>query len=142
LKTMGADLGFTFTGGPDAMIWNTFDCHRLLHWAEKADVDHSRAHALKMALFTAHFTRGEPLNRHETLIAAAATAGLEASAAREVLESGRYADEVRATERWWREEQDITAVPAIIFNGKYAILGGQPPATFVKVIKRIVAGDV
>jgi predicted DsbA family dithiol-disulfide isomerase len=130
--------GFTFAGGPDAMIWNTFDCHRLLHWAEKA----GNAHALKMALFDAHFTRGQPLNDPETLIAAARAAGLDADAARDVLDSGRYAEDVRANQRWWREEQDITAVPAIIFNGKYAIMGGQPPATFEKVIRRIVAGEI
>lgn len=138
IKAMGEQLGFSFKGGPDAMIWNTFDCHRLLHWAEKA----GRAHALKMALFTAHFSNAEPLNDAETLVRAAASVGLDADAAREVLDSGRYADEVRATEAWWREEQDIHAVPAIIFNGKYAIMGGQPPATFVKVIRRIVAGEV
>ena len=81
IKSMGENLGFTFKGGPDSMIWNTFDCHRLLHWAERA----GKAHALKMALFEAHFTRAEPLNSHETLIAAAVTAGLDASAARDVL---------------------------------------------------------
>jgi predicted DsbA family dithiol-disulfide isomerase len=138
IKTMGEQLGFTFKGGPDAMIWNTHDCHRLLHWAEKA----GKAHELKTALFEAHFSRAEPLNSFDTLVGAASAAGLDAAAAREVLDSGRYADEVTAAQRWWREEQDITAVPAIIFNGKYAVLGGQPPATFEKVIRRIVAGEV
>ncbi|WP_303782665.1 DsbA family oxidoreductase [Sandarakinorhabdus limnophila] len=138
IKSMGENLGFTFKGGPDSMIWNTFDCHRLLHWAERA----GKAHALKMALFEAHFTRAEPLNDAETLIRAAVSAGLDANAARDVLDSDRYADDVRAAEAWWRDEQDITAVPAIIFNGKYAIMGGQPPATFVKVIQRILAGEV
>lgn len=138
IKTMGEQLGFSFRGGPDSMIWNTHDCHRLLHWAELA----GRAHQLKTALFEAHFTRGEPLNDSETLISAAATAGLSADAARDVLVSGRYAAEVRADQAFWREEQDIHAVPAIIFNGKYAIMGGQPPATFEKVIRRIVAGEV
>jgi predicted DsbA family dithiol-disulfide isomerase len=138
IKAMGEQLGFTFKGGPDAMIWNTHDCHRLLHWAEKA----GKAHQLKTALFEAHFSRAEPLNDPETLVRAASAVGLDAAAAREVLGSGRYADEVNAAQRWWREEQDITAVPAIIFNGKYAVLGGQPPATFEKVIRRIVAGDV
>ncbi|WP_353218182.1 DsbA family oxidoreductase [Sandarakinorhabdus sp.] len=142
IKTMGENLGFTFKGGPDSMIWNTFDCHRLLHWAEKAGPERSLAHALKMALFEAHFTNAQPLNDPETLITAATTAGLDPDAAREVLASGRYADDVRTAEHWWREEQDISAVPAIIFNGKYAIMGGQPPATFVKVIRRIVAGEV
>ncbi len=138
IKQMGAALGFTFAGGPDAMIWNTFDCHRLLHWAEKA----GKSHALKTALFDAHFTRAEPLNNAETLISAARDAGLDANAARDVLDSGRYAEEVRANQRWWRDEQDISAVPAIIFNGKYAVLGGQPPEMFEKVIRRIVAGEV
>ena len=141
IKSMGEGLGFPFKGGPDSMIWNTFDCHRLLHWAQKAGGS-AQAHALKMALFEAHFTRGEPLNDPETLIAAATAAGLNAEAARDVLTSGRYAEEVRAAEGWWRDEQDISAVPAIIFNGKYAIMGGQPPATFAKVIRRIVAGEM
>jgi predicted DsbA family dithiol-disulfide isomerase len=138
IKAMGTQLGFTFNGGPDARIWNTHDCHRLLHWAERA----GKAHALKTALFEAHFTRGEPLNDPETLVAAASAVGLDADAARDVLSSGRYAAEVRADQAFWREEQDIHAVPAIIFNGKYAIMGGQPPATFEKVIRRIVAGHI
>ena len=138
IKAMGEQLGFAFRGGPDSMIWNTFDCHRLLHWAQLA----GRACELKMALFEAHFSRAEPLNDSATLTAAAAVAGLDSAAAAEVLASGRYADEVRATEHFWRDEQDITAVPAIIFNGKYAIMGGQPAATFAKVIKRILAGEV
>ena len=138
IKAMGEQLGFAFKGGPDSMIWNTFDCHRLLHWAERA----GKAHALKMALFEAHFTRAQPLNDSETLIRAAASVGLDADATRDVLASGRYADDVRAAEAWWRDEQDISAVPAIIFNGKYAIMGGQPAATFEKVIRRIVAGEI
>ncbi|MBU6165246.1 MAG: DsbA family oxidoreductase [Alphaproteobacteria bacterium] len=137
IKAMGEQLGFVFRGGPDAMIWNTHDCHRLLHWAQLA----GRAHGLKTALFEAHFSRAEPLNDPETLVRAAVSAGLDAAAAREVLASGRYADEVDAQQRWWREEQDVHAVPAIIFNGKYAILGGQPAATFEKVIGRIIAGE-
>mgnify|MGYP002780022706 CR=1 FL=1 len=141
IKAMGEQLGFTFKGGPEAMIWNTHDCHRLLHWAEKAGGS-AAAHALKTALFEAHFSRAEPLNDPETLVRAATAAGLDGNAAREVLASGRYADEVNAAQAWWRQEQDIHAVPAIIFNGKYAILGGQPPATFEKVIRRIVAGEV
>ena len=138
IKAMGEQLGFTFKGGPDAMIWNTHDCHRLLHWAEKA----GKAHSVKSALFEAHFSRAEPLNDPEVLVAAASSAGLDAEAAREVLASGRYAEEVKAAQNWWRHEQDIHAVPAIIFNGKFAVMGGQPPATFEKVIRRIVAGEV
>ena len=138
IKAMGEDLGFAFKGGPDSMIWNTFNCQRLLHWAQRA----GKAHDVKMALFEAHFTRAEPLSDPDTLIRAAASVRLDGDAAREVLASGRYADEVRANERWWRDEQDITAVPAIIFDGKYAVVGGQPAVAFEKVIRRILAGEV
>ena len=138
IRDMGAALGFTFKGGPEARIWNTFDCHRLLHWAGLA----GRGHALKTALFEAHFSRGEPLNDPEVLVAAAVQAGLDGDAAREVLASGRYGEEVRGIAAWWRQEQDIHAVPAIIFDGKYAILGGQPAGVFEKVIRRIAAGEV
>lgn len=139
IRDMGAELGFTFRGGPESRIWNTFDCHRLLHWAGRAAPEAERA--LKMALFEAHFTNGEPLNDPETLVRAAATAGLDGDGARDVLVSGRYAREVREAEAMWRDA-DINAVPAIIFNGRHAIVGGQPAEVFEKVIRRIAAGEV
>jgi predicted DsbA family dithiol-disulfide isomerase len=140
IREMGAALGFAFKGGADARIWNSHDCHRLLHWAGKVGTD--AAKRLKMALFEAHFSRGEAMNDHQVLVAAAIAAGLDGAAAAEVLASGRYSEEVLAAEAFWRDGQDVHAVPAIIFNGKYAIMGGQPAAVFEKVIRRIAAGEV
>src|SRR5690606_27517125 len=34
IKDHGAALGFTFNTSPESRIWNTFDAHRLLHWAD------------------------------------------------------------------------------------------------------------
>lgn len=132
IRQMGAELGFTFAGGPEARIWNTFDCHRLLHWAGRA----GRQQALKEALFAAHFTRGEALAEPAVLVAAAAEAGLDPEAAGEVLASGRYADEVRTESAFWRD-QGITAVPAIVFDGQYAVLGGQPVDTFERFLRKL-----
>lgn len=132
IRQMGADLGFTFTAGPDMRIWNTFDCHRLLHWAGRA----GRQQALKEALFTAYFTRGEALANRQVLIAAAAAAGLDRDAAGDVLDSGHYADDVRAEAAFWRD-RGITAVPAIVFDGRYAVLGGQPVDTFERFLRKL-----
>src|SRR5262249_53517295 len=52
IKQAGESLGFTFNYSPDSRIWNTFDAHRLLHWAESE----GRALPLKAALFKANFT--------------------------------------------------------------------------------------
>jgi predicted DsbA family dithiol-disulfide isomerase len=136
LKDAAAAHNFEINSGPNSRIWNSFDCHRLLHWAGLISPAHQRA--LKLALFEAHFTHGEVMNDHDVLVAAATKASLDAEAAAEVLSTGRYAEEVRAEQSQWRAA-DINAVPAIIFNRQYLILGGQPPEAFENIIRKIAA---
>ena len=133
IRRSGEALGFTFNYGPESRIWNTFDAHRLLHWAGLV----GRQRKLKEALFESNFTRQEPTNDPDALVRAAAAAGLDGEAAREVLASGRYADEVRADEVKW-QRAGINAVPSVIFEGRWLIQGGQPPETFVQAIRQIV----
>ena len=109
IRASAAELGFTMATTRDSRIWNTFDCHRLLHWAALE----GRQPELKMALFTAHFTEQQSLADPEVLVEAAIAAGLDGNAARQVLESGTYIAEVRRDERFWRE-QGVNAVPAIV----------------------------
>ncbi len=134
IRTTAETLGFAMNTGPESRIWNTFDCHRLLHWAGLE----GRQAELKMALFTAHFSEGRDLSDAQVLIDAAVAAGLDAATARDVLETGRYIDDVRRDEHFWRE-QGIAAVPAIVIDGKYLISGGQPVAAFEKAIRAIAA---
>ena len=61
--------GFEMKMGETSRIWNTFDAHRLLHWAGTVGAAEQRA--LKAALFTAHFTDGKPLPDAEVLAEAA-----------------------------------------------------------------------
>ena len=131
----GAAVGFTFNYGPDSRIWNTFDAHRLLHWAELE----GRALELKQALFKATFTDQRPSSDPAALVDAAREAGLDADAAREVLASGAYADDVRAHEDYWRQ-RGINAVPSIIFNQRWLIQGGQPTQVFERAIRDIITG--
>jgi predicted DsbA family dithiol-disulfide isomerase len=134
IRARAAEVGFTMATTPDSRIYNTFDAHRLLHWAGLE----GRQLQLKHALFEAYFTRGENPSDHEVLVAAAERAGLDPAAAREVLASGRFADHVRNLERqWW--EAGISSVPAVIINEKYLISGGQPAATFERALRSIAA---
>ena len=134
IRTSAAAFGFAMNSGSDSRIWNTFDCHRLLHWAGLS----GHQAALKLALFTTHFSDGANLGDPEVLVAAAVAAGLDADAAREILASGAYADDVRRDEAFWRQ-QGISAVPAIVIDGKYLITGGQPVEAFEKAIRSIAA---
>ncbi|KPF71011.1 disulfide bond formation protein DsbA [alpha proteobacterium AAP81b] len=137
IRDAAAEFGFVMKGGPDSRIWNSFDAHRLLHWAE----GQGRQADLKLALFEAYFSRGENISDADLLVATAASVGLDGAAARDVLTSGAYAAEVRADEAYW-QEQGITAVPAIIFDRQFAVLGGQPVEAFERVIRKIIAKRV
>ncbi len=134
IRSSAAAFGFAMNTTPDSRIWNSFDSHRLLHWAGLE----GRQAELKMALFTAHFTQGRNLGEAGVLVDAARAAGLDGDAAQRVLASGAYIDEVRRDEKFWRD-QGIHAVPAIVIDGKYLITGGQPPEAFEKAIRSIAA---
>ncbi|SIT38582.1 DSBA oxidoreductase [Paraburkholderia ribeironis] len=132
IRERGASVGFVF--GPRTRVYNTFDAHRLLHWAGIE----GRQLALKQALLRAYHGDGKDPSNHDVLVEAAQSIGLDAAKAREVLSNGTYADEVRAEERN-NHEMGIQSVPAIIFNGRYLVTGGQPADEFVRIIKEILA---
>ncbi|MBR7619623.1 DsbA family oxidoreductase [Phenylobacterium sp. 20VBR1] len=134
IHARAAEVGFTMKTGPESRIYNTFDAHRLLHWA---GIVGGQAE-LKRALFDAYFTNGQSPADHDTLVAVAEIAGLDGAQAREVLASGRYADEVRAAERKW-QMAGISAVPAVVINDRYLISGGQPAAAFEQALRTIAA---
>lgn len=134
IRQRAAEVGFDMRMGPDSRIWNTFDAHRLLHWAGETAPD--RQAALKRALFTAHFTDNRNITDARVLTEAAEAAGLDRAEAGEVLASGRYAQAVRAAEDLWRA-RGITSVPAVVVEGKYLISGGQPAAAFEQALRQI-----
>jgi predicted DsbA family dithiol-disulfide isomerase len=130
-------LGFTIALSPDdGRVYNTFDAHRLLHWAGLE----GRQRELKLALFEAYFTNCLNLGDHGVLADAAERAGLDRNAAADVLASSRYAEEVRTAERFW-QSKGISAVPAIVVNQRHLISGGQPADAFESAIRKI-AGEI
>jgi predicted DsbA family dithiol-disulfide isomerase len=132
LRTRGADLGFEFRFGERSRIYNTFDAHRLLHFAEGT----GKQLALKEALFAAYFTEGRDPSDHEVLADVATKVGLEPARVRQILSSDEYAGEVRAREQAYLS-QGIHAVPAVILNNRYLIQGGQPVETFERALRQV-----
>ncbi len=134
LTRRAAELGFTMGYSDDFRAYNTFDAHRLLHWAWHE----GRQHALKRALFEAYFTENLAIDDPEVLAGIAERVGLDRAEARRVLDSGRFAEEVRAEEALW-PSRGIQGVPAVIVDQRYLISGGQPPEVFEDSLRRIVA---
>ncbi len=135
IRQRGAALGFRFGSSRDR-TWNTFDAHRLLHWAGLE----GRQYELKRELLAAYHGDGENPSDPEVLVRRAAAAGLDAERAREVLASGACADEVRAAERHWLE-LGIHSVPAVVVNDRHLISGGQPPEVFEQALRQIAEAD-
>lgn len=136
IRARGADVGFTFSMDKRSRIYNTFDAHRLLHWAEEAG--EGRQLALKDALFKAYFTDGDSPGSHEVLARVAGSVGLDAARAGEILASDEYADAVREREQFYLQ-QGIHSVPAIIINDKHLISGGQPAEVFEQALRQIAS---
>jgi predicted DsbA family dithiol-disulfide isomerase len=128
--------GFEMRMGPDSRIWNTFDAHRLLHWAGTVGMAEQRA--LKAALFTAHFTDGRTMTDADVLADAAEAAGLDRAKAVEVLADGLHAAEVRAEAALW-VSRGINSVPAVVVEGKWLISGGQPAGVFEEALRQMAS---
>ncbi|MFI5446074.1 DsbA family oxidoreductase [Polaromonas sp. UC242_47] len=134
IRARGEAVGFTFSMDKRGRIYNTFDAHRLLHWAE----EEGRQLALKEALFKAYFTDGENPGSHEVLARVAGEVGLDVARAKAILASSEYADVVREREQFY-QRQGIHSVPAIIINNKHLISGGQPAEVFEQALRQIAA---
>lgn len=113
------------------VVANSFDAHRLVHFAQANGV----GDAVKENLFRAHFTEGKDVNSREVLVAAGAAAGLPEAEINAMLDSDRYADDVRYD---IREAADlgVRGVPFFVFNRKYAVSGAQPPEAFLQALEK------
>jgi predicted DsbA family dithiol-disulfide isomerase len=145
LRERGASVGFAF--GERKFVYNTFDAHRLLQWAGEMDAGgeedkggetQGKQLALEKALMEAYHGNGKDVSDHEVLVEAAQAAGLDAGQARRVLQSDDYADDVRADEQQ-THGMGISSVPAIIFNQRYLVSGGQPVEAFEQALRQILA---
>lgn len=135
IRQRGEALGFAFRGSPGGRIYNTFDAHRVLHWAGIE----GKQHALKQALLRCYFSEGGNPADRATLIAVASAVGLDGERAQQILASDTYAGEVRERQHFYAS-RGIRAVPSVLFNERHLIQGGQPVETFDQALRQPAAG--
>lgn len=131
LVKQAASVGLTYNF--DTMKHtNTFDAHRLAHWAGKYD----KMHDMTERLLKAYFTEGANLADSEVLVGLAGELGLDEKEAAAVLAGDAYTNEVRADQAQ-ASQIGITGVPFFVFNNKYAISGAQPEQVFIDALRQI-----
>ena len=133
----GAEVGFHFNQAGRKRIYNTFDAHRLLHWAD-ADYGSESQHKLKRAMLEAYFTQGENPSNHEVLLDTVERAGLDRARAADILSNDEFRNEVRQSQQLYLS-RGIRSVPAVIINERYLVEGGQPSEVFERALRQAAA---
>lgn len=134
IQERGRELNFDFNFNDESRMRNSFDAHRLLHWAHLE----GKQAKLKAALFKAHFSHNQDISDYIILSKIAASVDLDPNAAKGILENGQYKDEVKKQEQYWLQS-GINSVPTVVINNKYAITGGQPAESFKQALEEIIA---
>ncbi len=129
IRERGAAAGFTF--GVRAHVWNTFDAHRVLHWAGLE----GRALDLKRALLKAYHGEGRNPGAADVLVELAGAVGLDTARAQAIVAGEEFATEVRERERYWLQ-RGVSGVPFVVVNEAVAIEGAQPPEAFEQALRQ------
>lgn len=137
LSDIGESLGFAFNYGDGMRIYNTFNAHKLLT-IFGSECGWRAQTALKMALFKAYFQDRRDVSDVEVLYDIAEEQGMDRAVAAAWIADAPLTESVRAEMAHWTD-QNITGVPAIIFDQKYMVPGAQSAETFADVISKVLA---
>ncbi|HWZ89519.1 MAG TPA: DsbA family oxidoreductase [Polyangiaceae bacterium] len=116
---------------------NTFDAHRLVHLAAERGLQD----AVKERFLLGYLSEGQAIGDRAVLARLATEARLAPEEVSAVLESDRYAAEVRADEEQARE-LGIQGVPFFVFDQRLAVSGAQPVDLLLQALKQAFAHRV
>ena len=132
----GFPMDYTGEGDePPAMMWNTFEAHKLLRWALAEQGPESQTR-LKLALLRAHFQQRRNLSDRAVLLDVAEAEGFDRARAAEALADQALAIAVRAEEQRGREA-GINSVPSFVIDGKYLIQGAREPEDYANMLRQV-----
>lgn len=136
LKHVAQSLGLHFEHFTERRSWNTFDTHRVLHYAR----ENGRDQALNLALFDAYFGDAENPTDSTLLRRLAESVGLDGATVDDILANDIHAEAV-AEEVDRFQQQGVRSVPSFIVDNQYLISGAQPPEALADGLRRIAAED-
>ena len=132
----GFPMAWTGEGAkPPAMMWNTFEAHKLLRWA-LADSGPEAQTRLKVALLEAHFQQRRNVSDREVLLDIAEAEGFDRARASEALADEALAVATRMEEERGRQA-GINSVPSFVVSGKYLIQGAREPEDYAKMLRQV-----
>ena len=125
-KQEGLDYNFE-----KAIIANSYNAHRFIHLAKKYNLGNEA----EENIFKAYFTEGKNIADEATLVVIGKEIGLKEEEIKEVLNSDKFANEVKAD---IEEAQNIgvRGVPFFVMDRAYAVSGAQPVEVFTETLQK------
>jgi predicted DsbA family dithiol-disulfide isomerase len=137
IKARAAAVGYPFHPEGRKHVYNTFNAHRLLHWAG-LECGAQAQHRLKRELLVTYFQLAVDLDEPQNLLDAVNRAGLDSKRASDILATDEFAADVRAQQMKYTS-MGIHSVPSIIINDKYLLQGAQPAEAFEEALRQVAA---
>lgn len=132
MTQIAGNLGFRFDFYDEMKMVNTRQAHILLEHAR----EQGKQHALKIALFEAHFSNRQDISDRTVLTRVLESVGLNAAEALAELDNPMARDKVAKEEDYWHS-MGVLSVPTIVFNRKGAVTGAHPTEAFKQVLTQI-----
>jgi len=137
IKARAAAVGYPFHPEGRKHVYNTFNAHRLLHWAG-LECGTQAQHRLKRELLLTYFQLAVDLDEAQNLLDAVNRAGLDSKRAADILATDEFAADVRVQQMKYTS-MGIHSVPSIIINDKYLLQGAQPAEAFEEALRQVAA---
>ena len=139
IRSKALEAGFTFHPEGRKKVYNTFDCHRLLHWAGK-EYGMQKQALLKKELLNTYFCLAVNLDDKQNLLDTVSRAGLDTQRAQKILSGDEFSTEVRDQEVAYTNA-GIHSVPSIILNDQYLLQGAQPAEAFINAFEQLISAN-
>ncbi|MBU3639765.1 DsbA family oxidoreductase [Polynucleobacter sp. AP-RePozz3-80-G7] len=137
IRIKASEAGFEFHPEGRKRVYNTFDAHRLLHWAG-IEFGLEKQAILKTELLNTYFCLAVNLDDQKNLLDAVSRSGLDIYRAQEILKNGEFTKEVREAEAFYINA-GISSVPSIILNDQYLLQGALPSESFINAFEQLIA---
>jgi len=120
------------------MTGNTRDAHRLALWAQEQDP--AACQRLLEAMYQAYFTQGRGVFSADELAGLAAEVGLDADAAREMLASTAYVEQI-IEDQVLARTFGANGVPFFVIDRAFGVSGAQPIEVFLSALDQAAAAS-
>lgn len=125
-KSLGLEYNFE-----KVLPTNSFDAHRLTHFAKSNNLQYEMIERLSKA----YFTDGKDISHYDVLKELAKEIGLDTNIVSKVLNENEFSKEVRADEQE-AKNLGISGVPFFVLNRKYGIAGAQGSQVFLEALNQ------